>query len=255
MPVRCLSVAEKPSVAKELAGILGNGSASSRRGASNFNPIWEFNGQLDRAPCQMLITSVLGHLMEPEFDGDHYKGWKTCDPSALFDAPIKMMVRSDASSNNEAVRKNLEQAVRGCSELVLWLDCDREGEAIGFEVMEVCRAVAPRLRVRRARFSALIPRDIHHALANLVQPDQSQADAVCARQEIDLRLGAAFTRLQTKTLQNQFEGLDGVLSYGPCQFPTMWFVAQRQERIDSSNPRSFGSLRWRTPRRPTRARL
>ena len=75
-----------------------------------------------------------------------------------------------------------------------------------------------------------------------------------ARAEIDLRLGAAFTRFQTLTLQerstasnrillapppftphhvrgqDQYEGLDGLLSYGPCQFPTMWFVVQRAAR-------------------------
>ena len=54
-----------------------------------------------------------------------------------------------------------------------------------------------------------------------------------ARCELDLRLGAAFTRLQTLTLQNEYEGLDGIMSYGPCQFPTMWFVVQRAKRIEA----------------------
>ena len=56
---RALNVAEKPSVAKELAGILGEGRASSRRGPAQYNPIWEFDGRLDGGPCRMLITSVL----------------------------------------------------------------------------------------------------------------------------------------------------------------------------------------------------
>ena len=124
----------------------------------------------------------------------------------------------------------LQQAVAGCDELILWLDCDREGEAIGFEVIDVCVKRRPRLRVRRARFSALIPADIHRAMRTLVQPDKNASDAVAARQEVDLRLGAAFTRLQTKTLQNRFEGLDSLLSYGPGQFPTRWVVEQRAER-------------------------
>lgn len=242
---RVLNVAEKPSVAKELAGILGQGRASSRRGAATYNPIWEFDGTLDNAPCHMLITSVLGHLMEMEFE-EQYRKWHGCDIGALFDAPINMMTRKDegGSSNNEGVRRNLEQTVRGCTELILWLDCDREGEAIGFEVLDVCRAVQPRLRVRRARFSALIPRDIHHALQTLVQPDQHQSDAVLARSEIDLRLGAAFTRLQTLALQNKFDGLadDGPLSYGPCQFPTMWFVARQADRIAAFSPENFWQI-------------
>ena len=107
----------------------------------------------------------------------------------------------------------------------------------------------PRIIVRRARFSALIPRDIHHALANLVPPDQRQSEAVLARSEIDLRLGAAFTRLQTLSLQNKFEGLESLLSYGPCQFPTMWFVQQRAARIEAFRPENFWSLEMSHTRR------
>ena len=217
MPRRALNVAEKPSVAKELSKILSHSSASSRPGASPYNTVYEFDGQLDGGPCRMVVTSVLGHLMEMDFE-EQYRSWRGVDIGALFDAPIKMATRKDegGNSNNEAVRRNLENAVRGCTDLILWLDCDREGEAIGFEVWEACRAVNRQLRVRRARFSALIPRDIHHALANLVPPDARQSDAVLARSEIDLRLGAAFTRLQTLALQNRFAGLgeDGPLSYG-----------------------------------------
>lgn len=41
---------------------------------------------------------------------------------------------------------------------MLWLDCDREGENIAFEVVDVCRAVKQNLYIRRAHFSALIDR-------------------------------------------------------------------------------------------------
>ena len=203
-----LSVAEKPSVAKELAAILSNGTASGRPGVSSCNRVFEFGCTLDGGPCQMRVTSVLGHLMEMDFD-EQYRKWHSCDPSALFDAPLGMSVRPDGmgSVSMQDVRRNLEKEVRGCTELILWLDCDREGEAIGFEVADACQRVNRGLRVRRARFSALIPRDIHHALANLVQPNQHESDAVLARQEIDLRLGAAFTRMQTLALQNKFDGL------------------------------------------------
>lgn len=51
---------------------------------------------------------------------------------------------------------------------------------------------------------------------------QKDADAVDARSEIDLRTGAAFTRFQTKLLQGKYHETQGVmLSYGPCQFPTL----------------------------------
>ena len=226
MPKKVLSVAEKPSVAKELAAILSGGNPSRRSGPAKYNALWDFTTALDGGQCQMTMTSVTGHLMELDF-GDGHRKWGSCDPVELFDAPVFMGV-PDEKKDLEA---QLQQAVAGCDELILWLDCDREGEAIGFEVIQVCTKRRPRLRVRRARFSALIPADIHRAMRTLVQPDKNASDAVVARQEVDLRLGAAFTRLQTKTLQNRFEGLDSLLSYGPCQFPTMWFVEQRAERI------------------------
>jgi len=61
---RALSVAEKPSVAKELAHILSNGQARRREGASLYNKIFEFQCPLDNGQCTMLVTSVVGHLME-----------------------------------------------------------------------------------------------------------------------------------------------------------------------------------------------
>lgn len=55
------------------------------------------------------------------------------------------------------------------------------------------------------------------------------SDAVDARIELDLRIGAIFTRFQTIKLRNRFNELEGqrVLSYGPCQFPTLGFVVER----------------------------
>ena len=59
----------------------------------------------------------------------------------------------------------------------------------------------PRLAIKRARFSALILRDLERAINNLVAPNQNEAHAVDVRQEIDLRIGASFTRFQTLLLQ------------------------------------------------------
>jgi DNA topoisomerase-3 len=65
----------------------------------------------------------------------------------------------------------------------------------------VCQAVNRNLRILRARFSALIPRELQRALQQLVAPNAADAAAVDARQEIDLRIGASFTRFQTLLLQ------------------------------------------------------
>lgn len=87
---------------------------------------------------------------------------------------------------------------------MMWLDCDREGENTAFEVVDVCRAVKHNLYIRRVHFSALIDREIHEAVQNLREPNQLFAQAVDARQEIDLRIGASFTRFQTMLLKDRF---------------------------------------------------
>ena len=53
---------------------------------------------------------------------------------------------------------NLENEVKGCSLLIIWTDCDREGENIGHEISMICQKKNPKIRILRARFSAIIPR-------------------------------------------------------------------------------------------------
>ena len=69
------------------------------------------------------------------------------------------------------------------------------------QVIEVCRRANARLVVKRARFSALVRTQLERAVAQLVEPDEAASIAVDARQEIDLRIGASFTRFQTLLLQ------------------------------------------------------
>ncbi|CAE6452593.1 unnamed protein product, partial [Rhizoctonia solani] len=81
---------------------------------------------------------------------------------------------------------------------------------------------------------------IHHAAQNPVDLDRAQADAVDARILLDLRYGAAFTRMQTLTLQPRFPQLEeGLISYGPCQFPTLGFVVSRYEQVQAFVPEPF----------------
>ena len=123
---------------------------------------------------------------------------------------------------------------------MLWLDCDREGENIAFEVLDVCRKAHERrnhrrgaaLRILRAHFSTTTRGEVMAALQRLRAPNKHLTDAVDARMEIDLRLGAVFTRYMTLKLQNSFVDLQSkVLSYGPCQFPTLGFIVARWRRL------------------------
>lgn len=70
--------------------------------------------------------------------------------------------------------------------------------------------------------------------------DERQVNAVAARIELDLRIGAAFTRLQTLELQNLSQRMkDQIVSYGSCQFPTLGFVVDRYLRVRNFKPENF----------------
>ncbi|CAF3428453.1 unnamed protein product [Rotaria sp. Silwood2] len=94
--------------------------------------------------------------------------------------------------------------------------------------MNVCRPSKNGLKIYRARFSEITYESAVRALSNLIQPDERISAAVDVRQELDLRIGAAFTRFQTLRLHRLF-GFDSkqIISYGPCQFPTLGFIVER----------------------------
>jgi DNA topoisomerase-3 len=55
--------------------------------------------------------------------------------------------------------------------LIIWTDCDREGEAIGYDIIDICKAVKPGIEVYRAHFSALTKEDLTNAATNLARPN------------------------------------------------------------------------------------
>lgn len=89
--------------------------------------------------------------MEHEFDA-MYNGWQSCDPFVLFEAPIEQRVKKESKS----IATNLTNEAKKAQKLMIWTDCDREGENIGAEVATVCKKVKRDIEVRRARFSAII---------------------------------------------------------------------------------------------------
>ncbi|CAH0579356.1 unnamed protein product [Chrysodeixis includens] len=238
--MKYLNVAEKNDAAKNIAQHLSRGTSRRREGLSQYNKIYEFESELMGQKCQMVMTSVSGHLLNLEFVGA-YKGWQSCSPLALFDAPVFKF----CPENYEKIKKTLEREVRSCQGLIIWTDCDREGENIGFEIIEVCKAVKNNLRIFRAKFSEITSVSVWRALQNLEQPNKNISDAVDVRQELDLRIGAAFTRFQTLRLQKVFPRklAESLVSYGSCQFPTLGFVVERYRAVENFVAEPFWKIR------------
>ena len=83
--------------------------------------------------------------------------------------------------------------------IVLWLDCDKEGENICYEVLDICKKNIPNSkkvqRVYRAKFSSIASKDIKEAFNQLKhEPNFNESVSVDARQVLDLKIGVAFSR-------------------------------------------------------------
>ncbi|XP_014430730.2 DNA topoisomerase 3-alpha [Pelodiscus sinensis] len=237
---KVLCVAEKNDAARGIADVLSNSRMRRREGFSKFNKIYEYDCHMFGQNVTVAMTSVSGHLLAHDFKMP-FRKWHSCNPLALFEAEIEKY----CPENFVDIKKTLEREVRQCQALVIWTDCDREGENIGFEIIHVCKAVKPSLQVFRARFSEITPRAVRAACENLVQPDQNTSDAVDVRQELDLRIGAAFTRFQTLRLQKLFPEVlaEQLISYGSCQFPTLGFVVERFKAIQAFVPEAFYKIK------------
>jgi len=89
-------------------------------------------------PVSMICTSVSGHLMNYEFPAT-CKNWQTTAYDTLFTVPLNKAVHATDIANN------IKRYAQRCHLLILWLDCDREGEAIAFDVLEVARQANPKI--------------------------------------------------------------------------------------------------------------
>ena len=189
-------------------------------------PIMEWEGQFRGQKATFLMTSVLGHVYNLDFPPSV---GRNVDPRTLFSAPTE----KKEANPNQHICQHLQHAAKGCHVLILWLDCDREGENIGFEVMENCEPkMVHQHEVYRARYSAITPQDVAKAMQSLGKPNKNEALSVDARREIDLKVGVAFTRYQTSTFHFRYANLDAhLISYGPCQTPTLGFCVDRYDEI------------------------
>ncbi|KAH8609744.1 putative DNA topoisomerase [Trypanosoma vivax] len=107
----------------------------------------------------------------------------------------------------------------------------------------VARSIHDMRNIWRAKFSAITREAITEAFRNLGRPNKHLSDAVSCRQELDLKVGVAFTRYQTKYFQGKYGNLDAsVVSYGPCQTPTLAFCVQRHDDILNFKPENYWKI-------------
>lgn len=150
------------------------------------------------------VTSVAGHVYNRDFPPNYQD--RGVNPIKLFDAPT--IRKLDSSSRT--IAKHLQSVSSGVDFVVLWLDCDKEGENICFEVLDICRRNIPRSkrqRVFRAKFSSIAKKDIQTAFDSLKnEPNYFESVSVDARQVMDLKIGVAFSRYQTHHFQHLLRG-------------------------------------------------
>lgn len=231
-----LLIAEKPSIAEMISRNYGEGAKK----LDNVSfPTYTFVQSFEGSKETFMCTSVAGHVFEIDFDAE--LNGSSVPQERLFE---RGHVHYSFTDSGSTVAKHLKSIGGKAMQLILCLDNDREGENICFEVLKVLKpTLRSDCRVRRARFSAVTKAEIQNAFRNLDKPDQNLSDAVEARQELDLKIGVAFTRFQTAHLHAQFADLQSsVISYGPCQTPTLSFCVSRHDEIQRFRPKQIFSL-------------
>lgn len=223
--MKVLCVAEKNSVGKAVANILGDRfttrNVTGIKTVKNYDFTFNFPGW---GECDVVMTSVSGHLTDSQFVSEKAREFKGVHPGRLFTEAVTTEVKKKM----KPIANNITNEARHAQKLLIWTDCDREGEYIGWEVVQEAIKKNPRIEIKRAMFSDLERSHILQAARGLQELDMNAVNAVAARMEIDYRTGYAFTRLQTLHIQKTIPGFnEGVISYGSCQFPTLGFIADR----------------------------
>ncbi|KAK0389099.1 hypothetical protein NLU13_2674 [Sarocladium strictum] len=238
--MKVLCVAEKPSISKAVAGHLAGGSYTTHNTRNQYikNYSFSFNFGQGYGPCNVTMTCVTGHLTAVEFSSE-YKNWQYPPPESLFNAPVITKVHDD----KKTIAQNIESQAKYARLLIIWTDCDREGEHIGHEIVTSARKGNPGIQVKRAKFSNIERAHVIQAAQRLVDLDEKQVDAVSTRIELDLRIGYAFTRFMTNNLRPLGGPMEDLtLSYGGCQFPTLGFVVDQYFKVANFVSEPFWSI-------------
>ena len=214
-------IAEKPSVAKDIARIIGANSAH--------------DGYMEGNGYQ--VTWTFGHLCELKEPDDYTPMWKRWSLSALPMIPQRFGIKL---INDEGIKRQfgtIERLMQAADSIINCGDAGQEGELIQRWVMQKAQAKCP---VKRLWISSMTDEAIRQGFQEL--KDQSEYQplylAGLSRAIGDWILGMNATRLYTlKYGQNR-----QVLSIGRVQTPTLALIVNRQKEIDNFEPEPYWVL-------------
>ncbi|WP_246501330.1 DNA topoisomerase 3 [Cloacibacterium caeni] len=217
-----LCIAEKPSVARDIAKVLGATTPKSG--------YMEGNGY-----C---VTWTFGHLCtlkEPHDYAPEYKAWN------LFLLPIIPKNFGIKLINNTGVERQfkvIESLVKECEEVINCGDAGQEGELIQRWVLQKAKCDKP---VKRLWISSLTEDAIKEGFEKLKSAEDYKNLYLAgnARAIGDWLLGINATRLFTK----KFGGNKAVLSIGRVQTPTLAMLVKRQKEIDAFVQKDYWELK------------
>ena len=214
-------IAEKPSVAKDIARILGATTAK--------------DGYMEGNGYQ--VTWTFGHLCELKEPNDYSENWKHWSLAALPMIPLRFGIKLIPDDGIKKQFSTIEKLYAGADEIINCGDAGQEGELIQRWVMQKANVKCP---VKRLWISSMTDEAIQQGFQNLKDQQQYQPlyMAGLSRAIGDWLLGMNATRLYTlKYGQNR-----QVLSIGRVQTPTLALIVNRQKEIDNFKPEPYWVL-------------
>uniref|UniRef100_A0AB33IVF7 DNA topoisomerase n=1 Tax=Prevotella sp. GTC17254 TaxID=3236794 RepID=A0AB33IVF7_9BACT len=214
-------IAEKPSVARDIARILGANSSK--------------DGYMEGNGYQ--VTWTFGHLCELKQPNDYHENWKHWSLAALPMIPERFGIKVIEDDGIRKQFKVVEQLYRQADEIINCGDAGQEGELIQRWVMQKAGVKCP---VKRLWISSMTDEAIRQGFADLKDQQLYQPLylAGLSRAIGDWLLGMNATRLYTlKYGQNR-----QVLSIGRVQTPTLALIVNRQKEIDNFKPEPYWVL-------------
>ena len=214
-------IAEKPSVARDIARILG--ATTSKDG------YMEVNGYQ--------VTWTFGHLCELKEPNDYQPNWRYWTLAALPMVPARFGIKLIPNEGIEKQFNIISKLYAEADEIINCGDAGQEGELIQRWVMQMAHVKCP---VKRLWISSMTDEAIKEGFQNL-KPQESYESLYLAglcRAIGDWMLGMNATRLYTLMYGLNHQ----VLSIGRVQTPTLALIVQRQKEIDNFKPEPYWIL-------------